>query len=68
MRIPVSLGERKRNRTQKIILRSQKFGLQKSGNNADLGFSSRDEEIVPLVFFRWNFFYRKQKTVKFLIF
>ena len=50
---------------KKIILRSQNFGLQKLEKNAILGLSERDEAIVLSDFFRWYFFYLKQKVAVF---
>ena len=61
----VLVWERKGARPQKIILRSQIFGLQKLGNNAILRLCGPKEKIVLSVFFRWNFFYRKQKVAIF---
>ena len=50
---------------EKIILRSQNFGLQKLENNAILRLYGRDEAIVLSDFFRWYFFYLKQKVAVF---
>ena len=50
------LEEKEGGRTEKIILVSQKFGPQKSGNIAKLGLSGVELEIVLLRFFYIVFF------------
>ena len=52
-------------RSEKIILRTQNFGSQKSGNIACFAIFGEEEAIVLSDFFRWYFFYRKQKVAIF---
>ena len=49
---------------EKIILRSQNFGSQKSKNIAILGLYGAKEAIVLSVFFRWHFSSRNDKKYK----
>ena len=49
---------------EKIILRGQIFGSQKSENIAILGLYGAKEAIVLSVFFRWHFYSRNDKKYK----